>query len=288
MGAKPQVKSKGTAGYTVEIFVFDDGSDFEWLSEVAGDFPSLHFNKCASFEDLDVYLHKIEGRILPLPDLLAIDVHCSQYENFELLGVDVPLEENKCGFQLYEHVLRPSSPAMQKLPTLFFTSYPAGVRSLETARLAKAYGDHLTSCSRESFRDSLTQLCVAKDWLSAEEVARAAGPNQDDYIELFARLAAEFQFGPEEQCAFLGVVSRDAADVPLILRSTLMANERIDALLAISVLLDQYVKSNSKRSYLLHTHSDEKRLGDLLTGGLHEDLLRLKAALEARLGGAIL
>lgn len=274
--------------YRPEIVIFDDRSDFAWLAELELAFPNLLFRKLPSFEMVDAFLSEYERGEIRSPDILAIDVHCDPSEPFEILDPGEPLQENRGGFQLYRLVLRRSLPMIDEIPTLFFTSYPEGVHSYEARQLAKEFGSHIFSTSRRLFNDKLLELCRSRGWITQKDIRQSAGPDQEDYLRLFDTLSNEFGMTPEERCAVLGIISGDVDDIPTVVKSTDIANERIELLLAISVLLDELVEPQDKRIYLLRHEPGEARLGDLLLAGTTEDLLRVKAVLEARLGGQIL
>ena len=279
---------EGESETEVEILIFDDGTDFRWIAELECDLPQLIFHKCASFEELEGYLDQFDKGLVRAPDLLALDVHCGEFEDFSMFDVDIKVDEARCGFQLYEHVLRPISPEFARAPALFFTSFPEGVRSIETARLAKQFAGRFESCNRELFAELLLRICQDEGWISEEVIKRAAGPDQDDYIKTFQRVSEELQLDEDEQCVVLGIVSRNPADIPQLLRFTTVANDRIDKMVAISVLLDQFRKSETKRTYLLSNSVDDRRLSDLLTSGDYDELVKLGRLLESKLGGAIL
>ena len=217
--------------------------------------------------------------------LLHADPHS---EAFGLLVPDEQLQQNKGGFQLYELVFRKQLPNIDSIPTIFFTSWLQTVNSIEAARLEKRYGPHIVAGSRNQFRERLLKVCVAKGWVDVTQARLITDPGQEMYVDLFETLSAEMHFTLEERCTFLGLVSREKADIPALLRSTALANERIDDLFAISVLLDQLVSSDAKRGYLLEEYEGERRLADLLVSGVGRDLTRLKVALEKRAGGRIL
>jgi hypothetical protein len=271
-----------------EIMIFDDGSDFAWIAELEADMPQVCFRKLPSFEDVDAYLNDIELGHVRAPEVLAIDVHCAPSEAFALLVPDQELQQNKGGFQLYELVFRKQFRDIDSKPTIFFTSWFDSVNSFEAAQLAKRYGPHIVAGSRNHFREKLLKVCLDLGWVDEAEARLLADPAQETYVGLFESISEELRFTAEERCTFLGLVSRNDGDIAPLLRSTALANERIDDLLAVSVLLDQLVSSEAKRGYLLEEYEGDRRLADLLVSGAGRDLTRLKVALEKRVGGRIL
>lgn len=268
------------------ILIWDDDSDFAYLEDL--DVPQITFIPCQSFEELDHYLYSAKNDPKELPDIVALDVWCDKYKDFSLLGLPVALDENRCGVQIYEHILRPTHETFETVPTIFFTSYEKAAQSIAGDHLTDRFGSQISSCTRGELQRKLLDLVVQGGWVAEEDANKIIGLSQDDYLSLFKGLAAELELTEDEQRNFFGLLSERKGEVGDILALTTIANERIDLLLAISVLLDALLGDADKRTYILNEfHPGMSMLDAVLTGSTH-DLLRLKVELEYRAGGPIL
>lgn len=282
---RPKKIMEGGRGGTVVIF--DDGSTFDYLHEI--DTPKINFVLCRTFPDLINYMAQLERREVSAPDILAIDVFCDTHLSFEAFGSALALDQNQCGYQLYEHILRPFGHRFDERPVIFFTSLPSNVRELAAVRLANATGVKIMSAGRSEFLRKLFALCVDEGLLTTDEIPITEPLTQPEYARLFAVLAEEFEFSESERCSFFGLTLSDTNKIDSLLDMTTMGNERIDVLFAISLLLDTFVREGDKRDFLTRCERIENhRLIDLVLSGSVGELLRVKYELEFRVGGGIL
>lgn len=270
------------------ILVFDDQSNFEYLENI--DIPQLTFYKCRTFEEIDHYLSGVRAGQFQSPEVMGLDIYCNVHPDFGMFELDVELDPNVCGFQLYENVLRRVA-GFESADALFFTSYRGDIVDLTTKRLARQYPNtHIDQCDRVEFREKLLKRCVARGLLDKadEIVLKTPGLTQEDYQKLFAAVSKEFGLSKAEERRFLGVSG--AGSVNSLLKLSTIADERIDLLLAISIALDRIVTQADKRHFLqsLEPLRDGRRGFDLLLNGSVQDLLAIKREMEFRLGGAIL
>lgn len=271
------------------IMVFDDGSPFEYLAEL--ELPQVEIVKCRTFEDVETYMTQVSRAECGQPAILCLDIYCAIHPDFGMFGVDIPLDPSACGFQLYEHVLRKAGKAYEEADVIFFTSHSPPRTRQRAHGLAKKYSQAIMNCERVEIRQRLLDLVVRRGLvpLKAAEALQRPGLTQGDYGALFETLAAEFGFSKAERAAFFKLRSPEQ-DVQAFLDQSALGSEKIDVLLAISVLLDRIVEQQDKRSYLqtMDILGDGRRGFDLLVSGKTEELLQLKSELEFRLGGEIL
>jgi hypothetical protein len=282
----PDPRETGGGSAEPTVMVFDDGSSFDYLSEIDG----FDFYTCRTFEDVEGFLSEIRRGERNAPSMLALDVYCDAHEDFSLFEVDEKVDPARCGVQLYEHVLRPSGQTFASIPVLFFTSHRAKVGDLSVKRIGKRYGIDVRHCARIEFKEQLLSLAKKSGLLHSSSAALApTGLTAGDYFNLFNVLAKEFDFTDFECCKFFGLQAGKSAQISKFLELSSMANERIELALEISVLLDRIVKLGEKRGYLEEgQQSGDKQNFDLLVAGSIQDLLAVKARIEMKLGGEIL
>jgi hypothetical protein len=254
--------------------------------------PTLTFYQCQTFEQIEYFLAAVGRGEYPAPSFMALDVFCEAHPNFEMFGVDLEVDPNRCGYQLYEHILRPVSGRFQSAPVLFFTSFGAAVGDLSIRRLANTFGSDIRHCERLEFRSMFLNMAVEHGLLDlpTADSLRPVGLTQDEYVLLFNFYSAQFEFSDAEKCRFLGLQSGFIPEIPVLIRMSSALNERIDIQMAISVLVDRFVHETDKRKYLERLGSSQlgTRFVDLFVSGSVQNLLIVKQELEFRLGGAIL
>jgi hypothetical protein len=267
--------------------VFDDEGYFSYLSEF--ETVGVVFHACRSFGEIGSYLTNVSLGKLPSPAFMALDVFCEIHPDFLLLGVDEQVEHNVCGFQLYEFILRPLFP---DVPVLFFTSFASDVALLPIERLRRMGTNALTHCEKEEFKSKLLEITERVGILAHDDVLDLLqiGLAPDEYVALFGVLADEWGFSDREKLRFLGMSSHRAGDIKALLRLSTALNERIDELLAISVLLDSILDHEDKRRFVevMPPIRPGRRNLDLVLSGCVRDLTFLRSEMEFRLGGGIL
>ncbi|GGA28759.1 hypothetical protein [Salipiger profundus] len=278
-----------TPANKLSILIFDDGATFEYVEEIASEF--LEVSTCRSFADLADYLVAVSSGERVSPDILALDLYCDDYNTFDLLGVSMGVDPATCGLQLLQHVLPRYLPGIDDLPVVLFSSYPEKIKDLRTEKASRSRNGALLVCDREDFARSFRQIIIdSKIWSNDEVDERLPRDiNQEEYLKLFNVLAKEFQMDDAEQRKFLEAVGEDV-EISTIFQTTRIANKRVDQLLEVSMGLDEFLTTESKRRYLESTDLGWKDLSCIegLLEEPSEGLPRLARRIEQVLGGRIL
>lgn len=286
------IESKGQGAVSeesrIEILLFDDDSDFDYLRDFQS--PNLFFRKCRSFVELAEYLHEVRTGISRKPDIFALDIFCSDYEDFSLLGVDLKVDAENCGVQIYQNIIPHFIDQSHNTPTMFFSSYPDNVKHLRAEQIASSDASLVEICNRGKFVDTLVGLVRDSGIRSSEFVQNSLPRDMSprEYFSLFCVIAEDVGLDDLEMRDFFELRS-DQVSIEGLFGLTGMVSEKVDSLLEVSILLDQFVGQGRKREYLMRTVPagyDANALSLLVRSGVN-GILAVRDHLEFSVGGSV-
>lgn len=274
----------------LEVLVFDDGKGFEYLHGIENEM--VKFIRCKTFEELEEVLFGMREGQRRLPGAYCLDLFCEQYRDFSLLGrADISVIPGSCGVQIFKEILPQFDSKLSGKPVLFFSSYPEEVSNLPAAALRRLHRAEIRVCKRVEFRTQFIKLLYSSNVRSRDflDSFLPRELDQSEYSRLFCTIADRIDIRPAERRTFLGLLSEETTiDAFFSIAST--ANERVDILLEIAMLLDEFIADGDQRSYLHGILLDDEGgtgFSKLLRGSV-SDLLAVKQELEYFAGGELL